>query len=96
MHYVSDTARYPSIVFVGLYLILAYIERLISTVWCFFNYFGVSINCMSWVGELHNIFLTCAETEAISMFEAFSIIIYENPIQTIYLVSNFSNLICKI
>ena len=60
-------ARYANIVFIGLYLVLAYIERLISTVCDFFSYFGMSINC-SWLCKLRNIFLTCAETEAISMF----------------------------
>ena len=71
MHYVSDMVRYPSIVFIGLYLVLAYMERLISTVCDFFSYFGISTNCRSWVCKLHSIFLTCAESEAISMFEGF-------------------------
>ena len=75
-------ARYPNIVFNGLYLVLAYIERLISTVsnyffvnnsiFChFFSYFGMSMNFSSWVCKLHKIFMTCAETKAISMFEGF-------------------------
>ena len=61
--------KYPNIVFIGLLLVLAYIERLISTVCDFFSYFGMPINCKNWVCKLHNIFLICAETEAISMFE---------------------------
>ena len=64
-------ARYPNIVFIGLYLVLAYIEGLISTVCDFFSYFGMPINCRRWVCMLHNIFLTCAETKAISMFKGF-------------------------
>ena len=100
--------RYLNIVFIGLYLVLAYIERLISTNFkvlsyilrfrhdqisehCFywivfstsiyrkvnfnslqlFSYFGMSINCRSWVCKLRNIFLTCAEIEAVSIFEGF-------------------------
>ena len=68
-------ARYPNIVFIGLQIVLAYIKRLISTVCDFFSYFGMSINCRSWVCKLHNMFLTCVETEGkcveISMFEGF-------------------------
>ena len=41
--------RYENIVFIGLYLILVYVERLISRVCYFFSYFGVSINCRSWI-----------------------------------------------
>ena len=38
---------------------------------------------MSWVCTLQNIFLTCAETEAISMFGGFfSIVIYESSVPT--------------
>ena len=36
-----------------------------------FSYFGMSINCRSWVCKLHNLLVTCAETEAIPMFEGF-------------------------
>ena len=72
MHYVSDMARYLSIVFIGLHLVsTAIIGRLISTVCDFFNYFGMSINFRSWVCKLHKIFLTFSETEAISMPEGF-------------------------
>ena len=36
----------------------------------FFSYFGVSINCRSWVCKLHNIILTCAETHCIVIYES--------------------------
>ena len=42
MHNVSNTDRYANIVFIGLCLILAYKERLVSRVCNFFRYFGVS------------------------------------------------------
>ena len=71
IRYVSDMARYPKLVFIGLYLVLTYIKRLISTVCDFFSYFRMSIICRNWVCKLHNIFLTYTETEANSMFEGF-------------------------
>ena len=71
MHCVSDMATYPNIVFIRLYLVLAYIESLISRVCEVFSYFGMSINCRSWVCKLHNIFLIFAATEAISMPKGF-------------------------
>ena len=71
LHYVSDTDRYANIVFLRLYLVLEYLEKLISTFWCFFSYFGVSINFSSWVCKSHNIFMTSAEIEAIPMFQGF-------------------------
>ena len=86
--HVSDMAIYLNIVFIGLYLVLAYNARLISTVCDFFNYFGMSINCRSCVCKLHKIFLTCVEAEAISTFEGFySIVIYESSISTFFLIS---------
>ena len=36
---------YAKIIFIGLYLILTFIEKLISTVCYLFSYFGVLINC---------------------------------------------------
>ena len=79
---------YSNIVFIGLYLVLAYTARLISTVCDFLNYFGMSINCRSCVCKLHKISLTCVEAEAISTFEGFySIVIYESSVSTFFLVS---------
>ena len=48
----------------GRYLVLTYIVRFSSTVFCFFSYIFWSVNCMSWVSKFHNFFLTCSETEA--------------------------------
>ena len=67
-----------------MYLILAYIERLISRVSYFFSYFGVSINC-----KLHNIFLTLS-------LRAFSIVIYESSISTNQYFLAFFCLVCKL
>ena len=36
MQYVSDTARYANIIFIELYLVLSYIEKLISTAYFLF------------------------------------------------------------
>ena len=63
--------RCPNIACIGLHVVLTCIEKLISTFCYFFSYFGVLINCRSWVWNLHNIFLRCAETVAISMFKDF-------------------------
>ena len=80
MHYVSDTTRYGNIVFIGFQLVLAYIERLMSTVnvkyqcqckLILFSRFGVEVNWRNWVCKLRNILLTGAETEAISIIEGF-------------------------
>ena len=43
IHYVSGIVKYTKIVSIGLYLLLAYIEKLISTECYFFSYFGLSI-----------------------------------------------------
>ena len=41
------SARYTNVVYIGLYLVLTYRERLFSTVWNFLNCFCLSLNCMS-------------------------------------------------
>ena len=41
-------ARYPYIVFI-FFLVLAYLERLSSTVCDIFSYYGMSVDCRSWV-----------------------------------------------
>ena len=75
------------IVFIELCLVLAYIDRLILIVCDFFSYFGMSINYRSWVCKLHNMFLICAETETISMFEGWLLYVI---FQHFFLVSNLS------
>ena len=47
-YYILKMSRYTSIVYIGRYLVLAYIERFISTVCCFFSYTCWSVNCMTW------------------------------------------------
>ena len=78
------------IVFIELCLVLAYIDRLILIVCNFFSYFGMSINYRSWVCKLHNMFLICAETETISMFEGFCTSFLKVQFQHFFLVSNLS------
>ena len=39
--------------YIGKYLVLAYTERLSSTVCCFFSYIFWSANCMSWIKKFH-------------------------------------------
>ena len=92
---VKSTLRFrhdqiSGVVFIELCLVLAYIDRLILIVCDFFSYFGMSINFRSWVFKLHNMFLICAETETISMFEGFRTSFLEVQFQLFVLVSNLS------
>ena len=56
MHYVSDTAIYSNIVFVGLYLVLTYTEMVNFTSLLLFSYFGLSINCRIFLSGLYKLF----------------------------------------
>ena len=53
-YYILKMPRYTSIVCIGRYLVLTYIERFVSTVCCFFSYICWSLNCMSWISKLSN------------------------------------------
>ena len=53
------TFQYMDRVYVARYLVLAYIERLVSTVCYYLSYFCLSVNCMNWICKLHNISPTC-------------------------------------
>ena len=74
-HYILKFSRYTNIVYIGMYLVLTYIERFISTVCCFFSYTAWSVYCMSWVSKFNN-FLTCRETDGRFIFEGFNIVLY--------------------
>ena len=56
-------SRYTHTVYVERYLVLTYIEKIFSTVCCFFSYICWSVDCMSWVSK----FIT--ETEARFLFQ---------------------------
>ena len=75
-YYILKMSRYTNIFYIGRYLVLTYIERFISTVFCFFSYICSSVNCMSLVSKLNNFFLTCTETDARFIFEGFNIVLY--------------------
>ena len=73
--------RYTNI---GRYLALTYIERFISTIWCFLAIFLVS--------KFSNFFLPCAETEARFIFQGFNIVLYgkfisDSPILFLFFLS---------
>ena len=90
MHYVSDTTRYANIVFIGFQLVLAYIERLMSTVnvkyqcQCKlipFSHFGVE------VGEIGSVnyatyFWQVQKLKQYLLLRAFSVVVYESSIPT--------------
>ena len=52
--YILDESRYINIVYMGRFFVLTYIERLFSTVCCFFSYYGRSVNYLSRVSKFHN------------------------------------------
>ena len=58
-----------NIVFIEIYIVLVYIERLISTVCFFFIHFMLFGELYELVCKLHNKFLTCSETDTIFIFE---------------------------
>ena len=89
-------SRYRNIVFIWRYLILTYIERFISTVCWFFSYICWSVNSMSLVSKVNNIFLTCWETEARFTFEGFNIVLYGKFISDSAILFCFFNLVCKL
>ena len=76
IHCVFKISIYPSIVYIGRYLVLTYRERFISTVCCVFSYICWSVNSMNWVSRFNIFFLTCRETEARFIFEGFNIVLY--------------------
>ena len=76
IHYILKMSRYTNNVYIGRYLVVAYIERFISTVCCFFSYICWSMTCMSSVSKCNNFFLTFRETEARCIFEGFNIALY--------------------
>ena len=57
--------------YLGRLFVLTYIERLFSTVCCFFSYISWSVNCKSWVSKFHHFFLGCLETKARFIFQGF-------------------------
>ena len=56
MHYVLEVSRYTNIFYIGVYWVLTWIERLVSTVCYFLSYFFWSVNYMSRVSKFHNFF----------------------------------------
>ena len=90
-------SRYTKIVYIGRYLALKYIERLISTTCCFFGDIRWSVKCTNWVSKLNNFFLTFKETAARFLFEGFNIIPYgksisDSPIRFFF----FFYLVCEL
>ena len=73
MHYILEVPRYTNIVYIGVCLVLTYIDRLVSTVCYFLSYFCWSVNCMSQVSKFHKVFPTGSET---LYLRTFSIVIY--------------------
>ena len=61
-------------VYIRWYLVLTYMERLLSTVCWLFSHICLSVNCISWVSKFNNFFLTCLETEARFIFEGFIVL----------------------
>ena len=69
--YILEVSRYINIINIGRCFVLTYIERLFSTVCCFFSYISWSVNCNSWVSKLHHPFVGCLETKTRFIFEGF-------------------------
>ena len=71
LHYNLEELKYAKVVYIGLYLILTYIERSFLIVCYFLSYFCQSVNFMSSVSKFHNFFPTCWEIEKWFIFEVF-------------------------
>ena len=76
IHCILKMLRYTNIVYIARYLVLTCIERLISTVCCFFSYICWSVSCISGVSKFNNFFLTCMETGARFIFKGINIVLY--------------------
>ena len=76
INYSLHFERYTSIVYIGRYLVLIYMERFFSTVCCIFSYICWSVSYISWVSKFNNFFLTCTETEGRFIFQGFNIVLY--------------------
>ena len=72
MHYILEVSKYTNIIYIRVYLVLPYIERLFSSVCYFLSYFCWLVKCMSRVNKFHNFFLSYLEAGARSIFEGFS------------------------
>ena len=71
MYYILEVPRYTNIVYIGVYLVLTYIEKLFSTACYFLIHFYLSVNCMNRVIKFHKFCLTCSEIEARFIFKDF-------------------------
>ena len=95
-YYILKMPRYTNIVYIRRYLVLTYIERFVSTIYCFFSYICWSVNCMSWVSKSNNFFLACTETEAEFIFEGFNIVLYAKLISDPMIHFLFLYMVCKL
>ena len=97
MHYILEVSRYTNIVYIGVYLVPTYTERLFSTVCYFLSYFCRSFYFrlfLSQVSKFHNFFLTCSESETRCGFLVFSLM--ECSIPSFQYFFSFFHVVCKL
>ena len=95
--YILEVSRYINIVYMGRFFVLTYIERLFSTVCCFFSYISWSVNCKSWVSKFHHFFLGCLETKARFIFEGFKhCLLWKVHFQLSSIFFSSFHLVCKL
>ena len=71
IHSVSDKTKQTNIAFIGLYLVLEYIEWLVSSVCYYFSYFDMPIICRPLFCNLLVTYMTFYETNVRFIFESF-------------------------
>ena len=87
------SARYTNVVYIGLYLVLTYRERLFSTVWNFLNCFSLSLNCMCRVSKFQKRFCDILGNWELYL-RVFSFVIYGKFNSNFSVFISFFHVIC--
>ena len=69
IHYILKVSRYTNAVYIGVYLVMSYIEIFTLTVCYFLSCFCKSVNCI--VTKFHRFFTRYSETETKFIFDGF-------------------------
>ena len=72
----QDTKNIFVFFFIGVYLVLTWMERFFSTACYFLSYYCWSVNCMSRVNKFHNFFWHAEKLRPGVYLRAFSNVIY--------------------
>ena len=98
MHYILEVPKYTNIVYIQMYLVLAYIQRLFSTVCYFLRYFCWSVNCLSQSSQLIPQFFSAmlGNWGKVYIWELLVLSFTQSSIPTFQYFFSFFYLVCKL